>query len=142
VLFVWDEGGATVPVYTITTTESTLSGDVKAALSAEIGRIHSAINHVQSTYVSVVFHELPPDSVYTDGRPAAPMLVNGWVRAGHPDAETTRLATEIAAATTRMTGVPPDRVLVVFQSSPARFAIEGGRVLPEPGEEQTWIAES
>ena len=70
------------------------------------------------------------------------MLVNGWVRAGHPDAETTRLATEIAAATTRMTGVPPDRVLVVFQSSPARFAIEGGRVLPEPGEEQTWIAES
>jgi hypothetical protein len=33
-------------------------------------------------------------------------------------------------------------VLVVFQSSPARFAVEGGRVLPEPGQEQAWISES
>jgi hypothetical protein len=31
-------------------------------------------------------------------------------------------------------------VLVVMRSSPARFAIEGGRVLPEPGQEQAWIA--
>jgi phenylpyruvate tautomerase PptA (4-oxalocrotonate tautomerase family) len=130
-----------MPVYTCTTTESTLSGDIKAALAAEIGRIHSAINHVPSTYVNVVFHELPADAVYTDGRPAAPVIVNGWVRAGHPDDETTRLATEIAAATTRIGGVPADRVLVVFQSSPARFAVEGGRVLPEPGQEQAWIAQ-
>jgi hypothetical protein len=56
-------------------------------------------------------------------------------------AETTRLATEIAAVT-RVTGVPSERVLVVFQSSPASFAIEGGRVLPEPGEEAAWIAGS
>jgi phenylpyruvate tautomerase PptA (4-oxalocrotonate tautomerase family) len=130
-----------MPVYTCTTTESTLSGDIKAALAAEIGRIHSAINHVPSTYVNVVFHELPADAVYTDARPAAPVIVNGWVRAGHPDDETTRLATEIAAATTRIAGVPADRVLVVFQSSPARFAVEGGRVLPEPGQEQAWIAQ-
>jgi hypothetical protein len=31
-------------------------------------------------------------------------------------------------------------VLVVMQSSSARFAIEGGRVLPEPGQEAAWIA--
>ena len=130
-----------MPVYTCTTTESTLSGDTKAALAAEIGRIHSAINHVPSTYANVVFHELPADAVYTDGRRAAPVIVNGWVRAGHPDDETTRLATEIAAAAIRMAGVPADRVLVVFQSSPARFAVEGGRLLPEPGQEQDWIAQ-
>ena len=57
-------------------------------------------------------------------------------------AETTRLATEIAAAVTRVTGVPSERVLVVFQSSPASFAIDGARVLPEPGEEAAWIAGS
>ena len=131
-----------MPIYTCTTAESTLSGDVKAALAAEVGRIHSEINHVPSTYVNVVFHELPADAVYTDGRPAAPVLMNGWVRAGHPESETTRLATEIADAITRIAGVPADRVLVVFQSSPARFAVEGGRVLLEPGQEKAWIAES
>jgi phenylpyruvate tautomerase PptA (4-oxalocrotonate tautomerase family) len=62
------------------------------------------------------------------------------VRAGHPEEETTRLATEIAAAVTRITNIDAERVLVVIESSPARSAVEGGRVLPEPGEEQAWIA--
>jgi phenylpyruvate tautomerase PptA (4-oxalocrotonate tautomerase family) len=131
-----------VPIYTCTTTESTLTTDSRTALAGEIARIHSAINHVPSTYVNVVFHELPADAIYTDGRPAAPVLVNGWVRAGHPDADTTRLATEVGSAVTRITGVPAERVMVVFVSSPAHYAVEGGRVLPEPGEEQAWIAGS
>ena len=128
-----------MPIYTCTTTESTLTADSKTTLAAEIARIHSAINHVPSTYVNVVFHELPADAIYTDGRPAAPVLVSGWVRAGHPDADTTRLATEISAAVTRVTGVPAERVMVVLLSSPAHYAVEGGRVLPEPGQEQAWI---
>lgn len=129
-----------MPVYTCTTTESTLSADTKKALAAEIGAIHSAINHVPSTYVNVVFHELPTDSVYTDGVPASPVLVSGWIREGHPKTEVTRLASEIAAAVARIAGVPAERVLVVFETSPASFAVEGGRVLPEPGEEAAWIA--
>jgi phenylpyruvate tautomerase PptA (4-oxalocrotonate tautomerase family) len=129
-----------VPIYSCTTNDSTLSADTKKALASEIAKIHSEINHVPSTYVNVVFYELPADNVYTDGVPASPVLVSGWIREGHPKAETTRLATEIASAVTRITGVPAARVLVVFESSPASFAIEGGRVLPEPGEEAAWIA--
>jgi phenylpyruvate tautomerase PptA (4-oxalocrotonate tautomerase family) len=129
-----------MPIYTCTANDATLTASTKAELAGEIARIHSAINHVPSTYVNVVFHELPADAVYTDGRPAAPVLVSGWVRAGHPEGDITRLATEIAAAVTRLAGVPADRVLVVFESSPAHFAVEGGRVLPEPGEEQAWIS--
>ena len=68
------------------------------------------------------------------------MLVSGWVRAGHRDAETTRLVTEIAAAAARIADVAAERVLVVIRTSPARLAVEDGRVLPEPGQEQAWIA--
>jgi phenylpyruvate tautomerase PptA (4-oxalocrotonate tautomerase family) len=131
-----------MPIYTCTTTESTLPGPVKKALAREIASIHSEINHVPSTYVNVVFHELPADGVYTDGAPASPVLDNGWIREGHPKAEVTRLATEIAAAVSRIAAVAAERVLVVFQSSPASFAVEGGRVLPEPGQEQAWVAGS
>ena len=129
-----------MPIYTCTTTASTLTGDAKAALAGEIAKIHSAINHVPSTYVNVVFHELASGNIFTDGVPASPVLVGGWVREGHPADETTRLATEIGDAVTRIAGVPAERVLVVMQSSPARYAIEGGRVLPEPGQEAAWIA--
>jgi phenylpyruvate tautomerase PptA (4-oxalocrotonate tautomerase family) len=129
-----------MPVYTCTAAASTLSVDAKAGLAAEVTRIHSEVSHVPSTYVNVVFNELPAGDVYTDGRPAQPLLINGWVRTGHPDDETSRLVTEIADAATRVTGLPLERVLVVIQNSPARFAIEGGRVLREPGEEQGWLA--
>ena len=113
-----------------------------ARWAGEIARIHSSINHVPSTYVNVAFHELAADGLYTDGAPASPVLVSGWVREGHPDEETTRLATEIATAVTRITRYRAERVLVVIQSSPARFAVEGGRVLPEPGHEKSWLAGS
>jgi phenylpyruvate tautomerase PptA (4-oxalocrotonate tautomerase family) len=129
-----------MPIYTCTTAVSTLAPGDKAELAGEIAHIHSAINHVPSTYVNVVFHELPIDNVYTDGAPARPLLISGWVRDGHPESETTRLAMEIAAAATRITGIPAERVLVVFESSPAHYAVEGGRVLPAPGEEAAWLA--
>jgi phenylpyruvate tautomerase PptA (4-oxalocrotonate tautomerase family) len=129
-----------MPVYTCTTTASTLTADVKTVLAQEISRIHAEINHVPSTYVNVVFHELPAGGIYTDGVPANPVLVNGWVRSGHPADKTTRLATEIAAAVSRIANVEPDRVLMVIQNSPASGAVEGGRILPEPGHEQAWIA--
>ena len=129
-----------MPVYTCTTERATLSADIKAALAGEITRIHSAVNHVPTTYVNVVFHGLAADDVYTDGRQTQPLLINGWVRTGHPDDEASRLVAQIADAATRVTGIPADHVLVVIQNSPAHFAIEGRRVLPEPGEEQVWFA--
>jgi phenylpyruvate tautomerase PptA (4-oxalocrotonate tautomerase family) len=128
-----------MPVYTCTTVESVLTTDVKTGLAGELARIHADINHVPSTYVNVVFHGLPADSVYTDGHHALPLLINGWVRLGHPEADVTRLALEIATAATRVTGIPADRVMVVFESSPAHFAVEAGRVLPEPGHEAEWV---
>lgn len=52
----------------------------------------------------------------------------------------TRLALELSAAAVRITGVEESHVMVVIQDSPARFAVEGGQVLPEPGEEKEWPA--
>jgi S-adenosylmethionine synthetase len=37
---------AIMPIYTCTTTESTLAGPIKAALARQIASIHSEINHV------------------------------------------------------------------------------------------------
>jgi phenylpyruvate tautomerase PptA (4-oxalocrotonate tautomerase family) len=129
-----------MPVYTCTTTTSTLTAETKSALAKEVSRIHAEINHVPSTYVNIVFHELPAGGIYTDGVPANPVLVNGWVRSGHPTDKTSLLATEIAAAVSRIVNIDADRVLMVIQNSPASGAVEGGRILPEPGQEEAWFA--
>jgi phenylpyruvate tautomerase PptA (4-oxalocrotonate tautomerase family) len=130
-----------MPVYTCTTNTEAFDGRTKKDLAAEITRIHAEVNHVPTTYVNVVFHEVPPENLYTDSVPALSLLINGWVRQGHPAEETTRLALEIAQASSHITGLPEKQVLVVIQSSPASAAVEGGRVLPEPGQEADWIAE-
>jgi phenylpyruvate tautomerase PptA (4-oxalocrotonate tautomerase family) len=137
-----NEGAATMPIYTCTMAESTFGADAKRALASEIARIHSSMIHVPSTYVNVAFHELEADGLYAGGVPASPVLVTGWVREGHPADDTTRLATQIAAAVTKTLEIDVVRVLVVIQPSPARFAVEGGRVLPEPGQEKEWLAGS
>lgn len=89
----------------------------------------------------MVFHEVLSENLYSDSVPATALLINGWVRQGHPAGEAARLALEIARVGSRITGLPEAKVLVVIQSSPAGAAVEGGRALPEPGQEATWIAE-
>ena len=129
-----------MPIYTCTVAQSTFGADAKRALASEIARIHSSLVHVPSTLVNVAFHELDADGLYSGGVPASPVLVAGWVREGHPADDTTRLATEISTAVTKVFEIDVERVLVVIQPSPASFAVEGGRVLPEPGHEQAWLA--
>ena len=77
--------------------------------------------------------------------PAPPLLpADPWLRARARQLEgnATRLATEISTAVAKICEIDVERVLVVIQPSPARFAVEGGRVLPEPGQEQAWLTRS
>jgi phenylpyruvate tautomerase PptA (4-oxalocrotonate tautomerase family) len=131
-----------MPIYTCTVAESAFGAGTKRALASAIARIHSSMVHVPSSYVNVAFHELAADDLYAGGVPASPVLVTGWVREGHPAADTTKLATEISTAVAKICEIDVARVLVVIQPSPASFAVEGGRVLPEPGHEQAWLAGS
>jgi phenylpyruvate tautomerase PptA (4-oxalocrotonate tautomerase family) len=130
-----------VPVYTCTANTETLTNEIKSDLAAQITRIHTEINHVPSTYVNVVFHEVDPHNLYADANPAATLLINGWARRGHPQEQATRLALEISRTASQVSGLPESAIMVVIQSSPARSAVEGGRVLPEPGREPEWIAQ-
>ncbi|WP_043664573.1 tautomerase family protein [Streptomyces xylophagus] len=129
-----------MPVYTCTAAQGTLTRESKASLAAEITRIHAAINHVPAAYVDVIFSEPPSESVFAGGVPGTPLIITGWARRGHPPEDTTRLALELSSAAVRITGVEERHVMVVIQDSPARSAVEGGQVLPEPGEEKEWLA--
>lgn len=131
-----------MPVYTCTAARGTLTSESKAALAAEITRIHAAINKVPPTYVYVTVTELPADSVFAGGEPGKPLIITGWARRGHPQEALTRLALELASAGSRISGVDERHVIVVIQDSPARSAVEGGRVLPEPGQEKEWLRQA
>lgn len=128
-----------MPIYTCTVAEGTLTAESKAALAAEITKIHAAINGVPPTYVNVIFAEMPAGDVFVGGEPGRPLIISGWARRGHPQEAVTRLATEVASAAARIAGMDERHVIVVIEDSPAQSAVEGGRVLPEPGHEAEWL---
>lgn len=130
-----------MPIYTVVTSTSTLSDQTKATVAAEITKIHAAITAAPTSFVHVVFYDQPQANVFTDATPSQPMLITGWTRAGRADSDKTRLAKDISASCSRVTRIPEARILVIIQDSPARFAVEGGRVLPEPGAEDDWLDE-
>src|SRR5260370_24360569 len=131
-----------MPLYTCLPPAKTLADDTKAALAAEITKIHSSITRAPSSFVHVVFQELPATNVFTDSSPSQPLLINGIIRAGRADADKVRLANDISASSSRIAGIPEARILVSIADRPARFAVEGGRVLPEPGAEDDWFAQA
>jgi hypothetical protein len=53
-----------------------------------------------------------------------------------------RLAKDISSNSSRIAGIPEARILVNIADRPARFAVEGGRVLPEPGAEDDWLTQA
>jgi phenylpyruvate tautomerase PptA (4-oxalocrotonate tautomerase family) len=129
-----------MPVYTCISTTKTLADDTKAALAAEITKIHSSVTGAPTSFVHVVFQELPATNVFTDSSPSEPLLITGVIRAGRADADKVRLAKDISSNSSRIAGIPEARILVNIADRPARFAVEGGRVLPEPGAEDDWLA--
>jgi phenylpyruvate tautomerase PptA (4-oxalocrotonate tautomerase family) len=65
-----------MPVYTCVTTTKTLADDTKAALAAEITKIHSSVTGAPTSFVHVVFQELPATNVFTDSSPSEPPADN------------------------------------------------------------------
>jgi phenylpyruvate tautomerase PptA (4-oxalocrotonate tautomerase family) len=128
-----------MPIYTCITTAKTLADDTKAAVAAEITKIHSSITGAPSSFVHVVFQELPATNVFTDATPSQPLLITGVIRAGRADTDKMRLAADISSSSSRIAGIPEERILVNIADRPARFAVEGGRVMPEPGAEDDWL---
>jgi phenylpyruvate tautomerase PptA (4-oxalocrotonate tautomerase family) len=92
--------------------------------------------------VHVVFQELPATNVYTDSSPSEPLLISGVIRAGRADTGKVRLAKDISSNGSRIAGIPEARILVNIADRPARFVVEGGWVMPEPGAEDDWLAEA
>ena len=74
-----------MPVYTCITAAKTLADQTKAALAAEITKIHSSITGAPTSFVHVVFQELPATNLFTDSSPSQPLLITASFA---PDAPT------------------------------------------------------
>jgi len=67
-------------------------------------------------------------------------FVLGSIRWGRTDEQKAQIVSDLAESIARIVGHAPDEVDVVTVDIPSKWNMEGGELLPEPGEEDAWLA--
>ena len=130
-----------MPIYRCTIPQASVSDEDKSEIALEITRIHcDACPGTPESFVHVVFEEVPRGNGFRGGQHSAATLVHGTIRAGREQSVRTRIVTDISQMWSKVTGQSENDILALVVEVPASNAVEGGSVMPEPGEEAQWLA--
>lgn len=121
-----------MPLYRCTTAADALDDEQRSQIAGAITDIHCAVTGAPPTFVHVQFHETADG----DGR----ITLHGGIRAGRPPEVASEIIRRCIDAVAAITAVPAERITMRTSETPASWIFEGGRVLPEPGEEDAWLA--
>jgi phenylpyruvate tautomerase PptA (4-oxalocrotonate tautomerase family) len=125
-----------MPLYRCTVAKGLTSFEQRSLIAKEITRIHCEITGAPAEFVHAFFAE-DADGQLPDGQQA---FVLGSIRAGRTPAQKQQLASDMRRAVATILGRTEAEVTVVTVDVPARWIMEGGDILPEPGEEAAWLA--
>ncbi|PRZ44311.1 phenylpyruvate tautomerase PptA (4-oxalocrotonate tautomerase family) [Antricoccus suffuscus] len=129
-----------MPFYTCYTSEDALSADQRAHIAEAITRIHVGHTGAPRGFVRVLFQESAKGDCYTAGEVADFGMIRGVIRAGRSAQTKEALLRDLWELLQTVTGLGDHELLVSVQENPASNAMEGGEVLPEPGQEAQWMA--
>jgi phenylpyruvate tautomerase PptA (4-oxalocrotonate tautomerase family) len=122
-----------MPLYTVSSHQA-LNEQQKQKLVNGITDIHCDITQAPAMFVQVVFSFNVP----LEKSKRVHML--GSIRHGRSDDIKEKLMDEFRALFSEVLAVEKRSAEVVLIDIPASWVIEGGEILPEPGEEDAWMA--
>jgi phenylpyruvate tautomerase PptA (4-oxalocrotonate tautomerase family) len=125
-----------MPLYRCAVPEGSTSEAQRAQIAKEIVRIHCGVTGAPASFVHAFFHELPPDQLPA-GKAA---FVLGSIRWGRSDEQKARIVSELTDVVADVLGQQADDVGVATVDIPSKWNMEGGELLPEPGEEAEWLS--
>ena len=130
-----------MPTYHCISPAGLLDAGQKSAIAAEITRIHNAVTGAASFFAQVIYADVAKGNHFMGGAPLAAdqIFVHGFIRAGRSVPDRQRLVTEMVTAIAGLSGLPKKLVWVYVTEIPARQMAEYGHILPEPGDEKTWL---
>ena len=125
-----------MPLYRCLVAEGLTSYDQRGAIAKEVTRIHCEVTGAPATFVHTFFAE-DADGELPDGTRA---FVFGSIRAGRTPEQKQRLVSEMKTMVSKILGIAEEEAMLATADLPARWVMEGGELLPEPGEEEAWLA--
>ncbi len=120
-----------MPLYQCHTPHGSLDDEQRAEIAKAITAIHCELTTAPPTFVHVQFH----DRGEVDD---AETRLSGGIRAGRPQAVTDELVERISGAVSEIGSIDRSQIRMRTVETPASWILEGGRVMPEPGQEAAW----
>ena len=125
-----------MPLYRCAVVEGRTREEQRAWIAKEIVRIHCGVTGAPASFVHAFFSESPL-SALPSGKQA---FVLGSIRSGRTDEQKRRIVAELTDVVADVLGCGADEVGVATVDVPSKWIMEGGELLPEPGEEAEWLA--
>ena len=125
-----------MPLYRCVVAAGLTSLAQRTRIAEDVTRIHCQVTGARPEFVHAFFSEDTKDQLPAGKR----ALVLGSIRAGRSSESKQQLVGELRRAISAALELPEAEVLVATVDVPARWVMEGGAVLPEPGDEAAWLA--
>ena len=123
-----------MPYYKCIVPEGSVEFEKRKAVAKAFTDIHCGSTGAPRTFVHCEFIEYPEGSS-TGYDSDATYYMDGGNRAGRPEDVKQKLLSDLTAAFVEITGISPDDIDGRITEGKASQTMEGGHVLPEPGEE-------
>lgn len=124
-----------MPLYICSTRNGALGADAKAAIASAITDIHCEVTGAPEKFVHTAFFEDEPR--FPLGENAVGVFGN--IRKGRTPEQKQQIIDAIQQAFASHAGFEPEATLVLIGDTPASWVMEGGHIMPEPGEEAEWL---
>ncbi len=124
-----------MPLYRCLVRENLTSLEQRHEVSKEVTRIHCEITGAPPTFVHTFFTEDAGGDLPTD----TGALLLGSIRSGRTDEQKQQLVDDMQSSIASILDLASNEVTVATADIPARWVMEGGALLPEPGDEDAWL---
>ncbi len=126
-----------MPLYLCNALPDAIPSVARAAIAADVTRIHCDTTGAPPSFVHVFFLDNLPQPAIGDHR----AVVSGRIRSGRSDEQKRQITDQIAESLKRHAGLTEAETEVSTIDVAASLVMEGGVILPEPGDEADWLAE-
>ncbi len=120
-----------MPMYICAVPTGAVSQEQKQPIAQALTRIHCDLTDAPPTFVHVFFME---------NEALEEVQITGNIRAGRTPELVAQLVQEMRDSVAGALSMPVERVSMTTREVPASWVMEGGDLLPEPGEEAEWLA--
>ena len=131
-----------MPTYICRAPEGLLAPTSKAALADCITDIHAEVTGGRRQFTQVIFRGTHQDDCFIAGKvlEGPHCIIQGHIRAGRSAMERATIIRALLPKVSEILGVPRYAIWIYLSELPPRAMAEFGHILPEPDQDEAWLA--